>query len=107
MLTIINEYKKLLITVSIAAADKFADELISKRTTMSEKSEIRDAVNSIKRPFFAKQEKMAQKIARAAKKEAKLKDVLRDFAYTENDAYRRFDIPVYDEKNKRWYDAEI
>jgi hypothetical protein len=29
-----------------------------------------------------------------------------DFAYSEKEAYARFDIPVYDAENKRWYDAE-
>lgn len=28
------------------------------------------------------------------------------YAYTENDAYDRFDLPTYDPDNKRWYDAE-
>jgi len=52
-----------------------------------------------------------KKQAAAAKKQATEKRKAesafkKQFAYSESEAYRRFDIPAYDPENKRWYDAE-
>jgi peptide subunit release factor 1 (eRF1) len=86
-------------------AETWLSEFFKNSTlTIPEKGQIRDLVNVTKKAFDKKQAAAAKKQATAAKKAEKERKSR--FAYSEAEAYRRFDIPAYDPENKRWYDAE-
>lgn len=106
MQTVIAEYNRIFNEESVKAAQDYLDFFFKTcGLSIAEKGLIRNAANVIKHAYDAKQEKLAKKEA-AAKRKAE-KELLKNFAFSEAEANRRFDIPAYDLENKRWYDAEI
>lgn len=105
MENVINEYNRIFKEESVQAAQNYIDSFFKNcELSIAEKVEIRDQANVIKRAFDEKQAKLDKKAALAIKR--KQKALEKSFAYSEFEANKRFDIPVYDAENKRWYDAE-
>lgn len=101
---IVNKYNELFKESKETAEAWLSDFFKNSTLSIQEKGQIRDLVNVTKHAFDKKQAAADKKQAAAARKAER--ELKRRFAYSEVEAYRRFDLPTYDPENKRWYDAE-